>query len=157
MPVRLVEQQGLSLVEVLVSVLVMSIGLTGLAGLQLSSVNNTTISYTNTQATFALQDMAGLLLSSSPAAKAGAFDIAPNPDGELKSLSDLTTPTNNSSQPEKDRYYWLQNLSDVLPNAKASLDCDTAGECVIRVQFSDIDKNTTITNAMREQTVMVKI
>lgn len=154
-PILLMKQKGMGMVEVLVSVLVMSVGLMGLAGLQISSVNNATVSYTNTQAIFALQDMVGLLLSSSPAAKAGDFNIATNPDGSLKALSDLTAPTPSSSQSVKARYYWLQNLSDVLPNAKASLNCDAVGACIIRVQFNDVDKNTN--TATHEQVVMVKI
>lgn len=150
-----VKQKGMGMIEVLVSVLVMSVGLMSLAGLQISSVNNASVSYTNTQAIFALQDMVGLLLSSLPAAKAGDFNIATNPDNSLKALSDLTAPTPSSSQSVKTRYYWLQNLSDVLPNAKASLNCDAVGACVIKVQFNDVDKNTN--TASHEQVVMVKI
>lgn len=153
----LVKQSGLSMIEVLVSVLVMSVGLTGLAGLQLSSINNATVSYVNTQAIFALQDMVGLLLSSAPAAKAGEFNITPNPDASLKALSDLTVPTGSTPQAEKDRYYWLQNFSDVLPNTKASLMCDSEGVCVIKVQFTDVNKNTLSNSAVREQTVMVRV
>lgn len=148
-------QKGVGMIEVLVSVLVMSVGLVGLAGLQISTVNNATVSYTNTQAIFALQDIAGLLLSSAPAAKAGEFNIALNPNNSLKSLSALTTPTGSSSPIEKARYYWLQNLSDVLPNAKAFVDCDAVGNCTITVQFSDVDKNTN--TATHEQTVIVKV
>lgn len=154
-PICLSQQRGLGLIEVLVSVLVMAIGLVGLAGLQVATVNNATVSYTNTQAIFALQDIAGLLLSSAPAAKSGDFNIALNPDDSLRSLSDLTAPTGSSSQPEKARYYWLQNLSDVLPNAKAFLSCDATGSCTIKVQFSDVDNNTH--TATHEQTVIVKV
>lgn len=151
------KQSGLSIIEVLVSVLVMSVGLIGLAGLQVSSVNNATVSYTNTQAIFALQDMASLLLSSTPAAKAGDFNITPNPDNSFKSFSDFSPPTSSASQAEKDRYYWLQNLSDVLPNGRASLSCDATGICLIRVQFNDVDRNTSATNAIHEQMVMVRL
>ena len=150
-----IKQQGVGLIEVLISVLIMSIGLLGLVGLQISSVNNATLSYTNTQAIFALQDMAGLLISSAPAAKAGDFDIPPNLNTSLKGFSDLTAPDVGDSQTKKARYYWFQNLNDALPNARASLECDAAGTCIIKVEFSNVDKNSTGT--ISEQTVMVKV
>jgi len=153
--VCLTQQRGVGLIEILVSVLVLSVGLMGLAGLQLSTVNNTTVSYANTQAIFALQDIAGILLSSAPEAKAGGFNITLNPDDSLKSLSDLTAPTGSSSQSEKARYYWLQNMNDTLPSAKAFLNCDATGSCTVRVKFSDVDNNTN--TATREQTIIVKV
>lgn len=151
------KQQGFTLTEVLVSVLVGSIGLVGIAGLQISSVNSSTVAYTNTQAVVALQEMTGFLYSSAPAARLGSYNIDPLSDGTLKSLTDLTTLSAGATQADKDTYYWLQNLNAVLPGAKAAINCTSTGACVIKVQFSNVDNSGLTTATTREQIVMVQL
>lgn len=51
-------QAGITLIEVLVAVVVLAIGLLGLAGLQTSALTNTSISYQYTQAAILAQGMA---------------------------------------------------------------------------------------------------
>lgn len=150
-------QQGFTMMEVLVSVLVGSIGLVGIAGLQISSVNSSTVAYTNTQAVIALQEMTGLLHSSAPAARLGSYNIDPLTDGTLKSLSDLTALSTGATQADKDTYYWLQNLNAVLPSAKAAINCTSTGSCVIKVQFSNVDNSGLTAATTREQIVMVQL
>jgi hypothetical protein len=36
---------------------------------------------------------------------------------------------------ETDRYNWFNNLDNVLPNAKASINCDVDSRCVLELQY----------------------
>ncbi len=60
-------QSGVSLIEVLVAVLVFSVGLIGLAGLIVMSTRSTHVGYLRTQATFLANSMAERM-SANPAA-----------------------------------------------------------------------------------------
>ena len=59
-------QSGFSLIEVMIAVVVLSLGLLGVAGLQLSSVRNTQGSYLRSQAVVYMNDLAERIYSNSP-------------------------------------------------------------------------------------------
>ncbi len=65
--------QGFTLIEVLVTVLIVAIGLLGLASLQITSLNNQMESYQRTQALLLLEDMSGRVRVNALAARAGAY------------------------------------------------------------------------------------
>lgn len=68
---------GFSMVEVLVSLLVLSLGLLGLAALQSNSMKSTHSAHLRTQATLYAYDMLDRLRANREAARAGAYDLAP--------------------------------------------------------------------------------
>ena len=70
------KQSGFTLVEVLVSALLLSIGLVGLAGLQAASLVNNQSSFMRSQATALAYDLADRMRSNVPGANAGAYDPA---------------------------------------------------------------------------------
>ncbi|MEN8131095.1 MAG: type IV pilus modification protein PilV [Pseudomonadota bacterium] len=74
--------RGFSLIEVLVAVLVLSIGLLGLAGLQKTSISNTHSSYLRSQANYLIYDLIDRMRANRATAKTGSynipFDTAPN-------------------------------------------------------------------------------
>ena len=68
------KQKGASLLEVLIALLVVSIGLLGLAGLQTQSIKSNHSSYLRTQATLLAHDLSDRMRTSKDATENGAFD-----------------------------------------------------------------------------------
>lgn len=71
---------GLTLVEVLVALLVLSIGLLGLAGLQMTVLRSNHSAYQRSQATLLAQDITERLQANRAAALDGAYDDCTHPD-----------------------------------------------------------------------------
>jgi len=70
------KQSGFSLIEVLVALLVLSIGLLGLAALQTTSLQYNTDSYTRTQATLLAYDIIDRMRSNATGFTGGDYDVA---------------------------------------------------------------------------------
>jgi len=68
--------RGLTLIEVLISLLILSIGILGLATLQTASLNFNTSASQRTQATVLAYDMADRMRANRQAALAGDYNIA---------------------------------------------------------------------------------
>jgi type IV pilus assembly protein PilV len=68
--------RGLTLVEILVALLIMSIGLLGLAGLQTLSLKFNTSAYYRSQATALSYDFVDRMRANRPAARAGDYNVA---------------------------------------------------------------------------------
>lgn len=66
---------GFSLVEVLVALVILSIGLLGLAGLQTRGVRDNHGAYLRTQATLSAKDLVDRMRANRSAALAGAYDV----------------------------------------------------------------------------------
>jgi type IV pilus assembly protein PilV len=67
--------QGFTLIEVLVTFLIMAIGLLGLAGLQMSTLNSQFEAYQRTQANLLIEDMASRIRANSIAARADNYTV----------------------------------------------------------------------------------
>lgn len=70
------KQSGFTLLEVLVAVLVLAIGLLGLAGLMASSIRNNQSAYQRTQATWLAYDIVDRMRVNRPAALANNYNTA---------------------------------------------------------------------------------
>lgn len=77
MPHKIKTQTGTSLIEVLVTLLVFSVGLLGLAAMQLNALQGSTDSGQRSQATWIAQDMAERIRAN-PEGSAAAYATAPN-------------------------------------------------------------------------------
>ncbi len=80
------KNRGFSLIEVLVTIVILAVGLLGLALLQTTSLSNQLEAYHRAQAMLLLEDMANRIRVNSVAAKAGAY-----PDGSPVCGSTATT------------------------------------------------------------------
>lgn len=154
-------QRGFNIVEILVATLIASIGMLGIASLQIKSVNTASVSYTHTQAMNALQQMVDLLRADSVAAKAGNYNMPSGSATDLVGFADLSTaPSSSDSIATQKTYYWLKNLEATLPNSKAGIACDTEGMCALQVRFLNADREKTaagLTGSTLVQTVSVQL
>lgn len=117
---------GVSLVEVLVAVLVLSIGLLGLANLQLTAIRNAHSAHLRSQASILAQDILDRIRANRANATAYAIDLsAPPPTG--------------SSLPEQDLAAWLVSLAASLPQGDGAV-AVTAGDpatVTVTIQWND--------------------
>lgn len=67
--------QGFTLIEVLITIIIVSIALLGLAGLQMTSLNNQLESYQRAQAMLLLEDMANRIRANSAEARDNAYTL----------------------------------------------------------------------------------
>ncbi len=121
-------QQGFSLIEVVVSLLLISMGLISVTNLQTRSVSITMVAYTETQSALHLQEMVELLRANKVAAANGDYNIA------LSLFADL--PVAGTSIAETDRYRWFNNMNNTLPNGKASINCAADKNCLLELQHT---------------------
>ena len=127
--------RGFTLVESLVAVLVLSIGLLGIAALQVSSLRTNHVAYQRTQATFMAYDLLDRMRANRVAATAGSYNRnygdGINPIALGVPLSDMDMGT------------WLTRLALVLPpGADASRQPDArvqqiGNEFVISLRWDD--------------------
>lgn len=117
-------QSGMTLVEALVALLVLCIGLLGVAGLQIQALRANHGAYLRSQATMLAHDIADRMRANRPNALAGAYNVAVG-----------AVPT-GSTLPDLDVAAWKQSLADVLPAGDGAV--VIAGDiATITVQWTD--------------------
>lgn len=120
-------QGGVSLIEVLVAVLVFSIGLLGLAALVIVSLRSTQTAYLRTQASVLAQGMADRMRANSIGVWNGSYN------GSYPLSSSITTACSSrdcspDELAQQDGLYWSDEISAALPSASAVIACDNTSE-----------------------------
>jgi type IV pilus assembly protein PilV len=119
-------QGGISLVEVLVSLVVTGVGLLGVAAIQSISIKMSYDSYLRSQATFLYYDLADRMRANPEAdytlLSSTSYSTAPSPTCGAAS-------SNCSSDQLKDHdlYYWWVAANELLPNANLTVEPPTGG------------------------------
>lgn len=105
-------QGGFTLIEVLVSALILSIGLVGVAGLQALSLKNNQSAYMRSQASALAYDLADRMRTNVEGATAGFYD-----PGQAATHASCTTPTGCTPQQsaQNDLAEWNAALAANLP------------------------------------------
>jgi len=118
-------QSGFSMLEVLIAVLVFSLGIIGLAGLLIFAIQSNHVAYLRTQATFLAHNMADRM-SANPA---GLWNNAYNDNNYPVSASTASCAAGCNPQQlaDYDKAQWSTQLSTFLPNAHGSINCITNG------------------------------
>lgn len=119
-------QRGVSLIEVLIAVLIFSIGLIGLAGLLVVSTRSNHIAYLRTQATFLANSMAERMSANPNGIWAGNYN-ADYPVAAGTVGCDITSPCNAADLATHDQQVWSKQLTTFLPNPKANIACTGVG------------------------------
>lgn len=120
-------QYGITLIEILVAIVILAIGLLGVAALQMVGLKNTHSSSLHTQATTSATDILDRMRINRSAALAGDYDIALS-----ASAPSLLTVAGD------DLRDWKTDLVGQLPSGDGAIDCSTvAGLCVVTVRWDD--------------------
>ncbi|MDV3239613.1 MAG: type IV pilus modification protein PilV [Gammaproteobacteria bacterium] len=115
---------GFSLIEILITVLVLAIGLLGLAGLQGTSLRNNQSAYVRTQATNLAYEIVDAMRANVTVARAGGYDIA---YGAAPSSSGIA---------QDDLTNWRARLATTLPTGDSEI--VRAGDIfTIRIRWDD--------------------
>lgn len=141
------DDNGFTLIEVLVSLVVLAIGLLGLAMLQTTGLRYNTNSYSRTQATYMAYDLAERMRANVPAFQAGDYDVlnqaaAGNIDSNSNSNYSCNLPSNNNCScdtgtcsnaalAQYDLGQWYYNLDTLLPGVKDAVNLPTPTRAVI--------------------------
>ncbi|HCJ29231.1 MAG TPA: type IV pilus modification protein PilV [Pseudomonas sp.] len=109
-------QRGATLIEVLVAMLVLSVGLLGLAGMQMTALQSNQSAYYRSQATVLAYDIMDRMRANRADALNGVYDIA------LKNQACDPNLAPNGTLAQKDAAEWLNSLSCLLsPDARGSV------------------------------------
>ena len=121
-------ERGFSLLEVLITFFVLSIGLMGLAALQIKAVQYNQGAYSRSQALIAGNMMLDMIrLNSSSTANLATYNIAYT-----------ATPSNGTTQPPKDILMWRTFLGNSLPGGLGMISCNTSTRmCEVGVRWAD--------------------
>ena len=123
--------KGMTLIEVLIALLVLSIGILGLATLQTASLNFNAGASQRTQATVLAYDMADKMRANRTAAQAGAYDIAfENP------APTCAAPSAAGTVAAQDISTWRMALACRLPQATGSI-VRAGTQVTLTVQWDD--------------------
>lgn len=126
-------ERGATLVEVMITVVLVSVGLLGLAGLQLASVQNSNSSTERFEATVIARDIVERMRVNRDEALAGSYDIniGENPGGVEIADTDLDA--------------WKDALA-TLPNGDGAVLVEDPGVVTVTVVWADVSSDNTDVN-----------
>lgn len=117
-------QRGVSLIEVMMAVLIFSIGLIGLAGLLVMATRSNHAAYLRTQVTFLAHNMADRMRANPIGVWNGDYDKT-----SYKSITGSTPACDNAAPcspadlAKHDQKAWSDQLAVFLPDADAKIQC----------------------------------
>jgi type IV pilus assembly protein PilV len=109
---RLSRQSGFTLVEILIALLVLSIGLLGLAGLQTAGLRANHSANLRTQATLLAYDMTDRMRANREGYEDGDYN---DPTATQHSGCGTVTGCTPAQMAEQDRYEWDERVAEALP------------------------------------------
>lgn len=128
-----VKQSGFTLLEILVAMLVLAIGLLGLAGLMTSSMRNNLSASHRTQATWVAYDIIDRMRANRTGALAGSYATAMGAPATCSAA-----PSTTGTVPAQDIAAWKNRLACALPSGKGSIAVNTGtGLATILIQWDD--------------------
>lgn len=132
-------QRGIAMMEVLIAFFVLSIGLLGLAGLQIKALQFNQSAFQQSQATVAVYDILDRMRLNRLAVTSGAYDTG----GFVSSHSSGTLA-------DSDLNAWLAAISGNLPDGEGSVECDGSFVCVVSVRWTNRFNITNDPNSTHE-------
>lgn len=139
--------KGFTLIEVMLALVIFSIGLLGLATLQATSLQQNHSAYLRTQATYLAYDILDRMRANKD--QATNYTVGTGAYGAPSPLCILTTDVcSQTAIRNADRYFWKENLKTVLPLGDGSIATSSLSgriEITIRV-FWDDDRSGTLTS-----------
>ena len=126
---------GFSLLEILISVLILSIGLLGLAALHASSLKANHGAYQKSQATYLAYDIVDRMRANRPEAINGTYNLLLTDTG-LTGTTLAVTDVNT----------WLANVAGLLAGGDGAINCTAAGVCTVDVTWNVAREGGTAAN-----------
>ncbi len=122
------KSRAFTLIEVLVTLFILSTGLLALASLQIKSIQTTHNAYLLTQATLLAHDIAERMRSNP------GFDYGnlTTPSSKPDCITKTCTPPEIA---EYDYYEWQQNLKSLLPKGSGTIKHSISGNIVIEIHW----------------------
>ncbi|RSZ60294.1 type IV pilus modification protein PilV [Massilia atriviolacea] len=122
-------QQGFSMLEVLVAMLVIGIGMLGIAGLIITNLKNNQSAYARGQATILANDIVDRMRANRTVAQADKT--------KYEILVTADSPTAKGTVHEADVSEWRKALSDSLKDGKGGISFANNGNVVVTIQWDD--------------------
>lgn len=120
-------ESGATLIEVLIAVLILAVGLLGVAAIQAVALRNSQASSERTQAVIQSYSILDAMRSNLSAARAGAYNIPKT----------CTVPA-GGSRVQSDLNFWVQSLHDTIgESACGSVSCGTGDICSVTVYWNE--------------------
>jgi len=149
-------QRGVSLIEVLVAVMIFSIGLVGLAGLLIMATRSNQAAYLRTQVVYLAHNMADRMSANPMAVWDGSYNNSNYPTAtSVTTKCDLSSSCTPDDLATHDMQMWSTQLATFLPSATASIKCDSGsagftpsaaqfgmrppygGNCIMTIKWSE--------------------
>jgi len=130
-------QRGASLIEVLVALLLLSLGLLGMSALQINALQNSHSSLQRSQATMLAHFMMDAMRANAAAARNGDYNL-----GALPNTPECTVPA-DASLPTHDQRAWMQAMHNILGQANTTcglISCAAVAggtQCTVQVYWDD--------------------
>jgi len=115
--------RGFSLLEVMIALLIFSLGLLGLAGLLVVSVKVNNGAYIRTQANFLAQSLADRMRANMAGVWENAYD-GDYPETGTPAACGAGAGCSIAEVAERDRLLWSRQLTDLMPNPTATVLCE---------------------------------
>ena len=132
-------QYGVGLIEVMVTVLILSTSLLGLAALQSRAIQYNHSAYMRSQANVLAYDLLDRIRASR--SRIADYDLGIND----------APPATSASQSQADLIEWRQVLAERLPGGTGGIECDVSNVCTVTIQWEEHDatgaeNNTDVSN-----------
>lgn len=131
------QQQGFTLVEVMVAMVIFSVGLLGLAGLQSLGMQNNQTAFFRTIAMQQAYNMADRMRNNIPAIDAGGYDALDETTPALGTNCITATCTSNQTV-LFDQFEWNSNNATQLPQGQGTVTNIGGGQFVICVMWNEL-------------------
>lgn len=120
-------QRGVALLEVLIAFFVLSVGLLGLAGLQMKALQFNQSAYQQSQATISIYDMLDRMRMNRDEVGDGKYDT-----GDFTSSH-----AGKKGVADQDLKQWLASVSGNLPDGEGKIECDGNEICTVSVRWTN--------------------
>jgi len=120
-------QQGFSMLEILITLVIIAVAMLGTAGLQLNALRLNKGSQFRTQAIFMASDMAERMEANKAAAVAGNYALALTSASSVAATDCSLAACDATTLATWDNSQWGQSVAELLPQASWSITQTTAG------------------------------
>ncbi len=125
--IRRFHQSGFSLLEVLVTMVIIAVGLMGFAAMMVNSMKNNRLAMQRSMATFYAYDIIDCMRVNRQGMTAGSYT--------RDFISAI--PTAGASVAATDLYFWLTSLSAALPSGAADIKISGSETVTVQIRWSE--------------------